>query len=81
MMGPPEDSEDLSVEEAAQAVETVSQDDLAAKIKAALSESPGYEVASHQLRRRSPHLYWRTFLRAPGESARMLIFQVDWLGD
>ena len=77
---PEDDSADLLDEEVERAIETKDTTDLSKKIVAYLQEHPGEQLNSHELRRRKPHLYWRSKILPPTGEPHTIVFQVDWLG-
>ena len=74
-----EDSPDLSGDEVERAVKTVSPADLAHRLSQQVRSHPGWKLASHELRRRKPHLYWRNRMTSPDGEELVLIYVVDWL--
>jgi hypothetical protein len=76
---PEDDSDDLTDEEVARAVNTADTHDLSTRIVVVLRESPGTQLEKHELRRRKPHLYWRARLRSPTGEERVMVFVADWL--
>lgn len=87
MPPPEENSPDLTDEEVSQAVPTTSESEFTKLVAAELT--PGhasvgkgdarYALHKHELRRRTPNLYWRVYLGCPGEPDKVLVYQVDWL--
>lgn len=82
-----DDSPDLSDHEVDHAVVTVDSNQLAQLLGEALvpsSASVGtggaqYAIARHEVRRRRPHLYLRSYLVCAGEAEKVLLHRVDWL--
>jgi hypothetical protein len=87
--GPPpaEDSEDITEEEVQGAVVSDDEQHLAKLLATELlpghasvgKQDARYAMTRHELRRRSPHLYYRARLGCPGEPDKVLVFQIDWL--
>lgn len=77
---PEDDSEDLLDEEVERAIVTTDTSDLSKKIVAYLQEHSGEQLNSHELRRRKPHLYWRSRIIPSTGDPHTIVFQVDWLG-
>lgn len=79
---PEDDSPDLTDEEIASAVATVSSDAIVSAVQSArcsTCQQGSMRLTSHELRRRKPHLYWRVGLVcAQGHNASM-VFLTDWL--
>lgn len=87
-MSTEEDSADLTDEEVKRAVETTGSNQLAQLLLRALAggsrsvgESGRYTVARHEIRRRQPHLYLRSFLVGADKTEVVLLHRVDWLED
>lgn len=85
-MSTEEDSADLTDQEVRSAVETVDFEQLAQLLSRALApESPSvgecgrYSVARHEIRRRRPHLFLRSYLFRPGEPERVVLHRIDWV--
>ena len=78
---PEEDSEDLTDEHVAQAVETKGPDDLVERMKLLSCATCGARFATlnHALRRRAPHLYSRTEAKCAAGHAEVRVYRVDWL--
>jgi hypothetical protein len=78
---PEEDSEDLTDEQVAQAVETKGQADLTVRLVHLSCSTCGalHEAVDHALRRRAPHLYSRTKAKCPAGHDEVFVYCVDWL--
>lgn len=80
---PEEDSEDLTDEEIAGALETTDSNHFVKLfeelLRPAVRPNVTGVVQSYQLRRRKPHLYCRATLGFSGEPDKVVIFRVDWL--
>jgi hypothetical protein len=83
-----EDSADLTDNEVERAVVTVGFNQLAQLLARALAPehtSVGnkgrYAVERHEIRRRSPHLYLKSYLVCPGAPPKVVLHRVDWMDD
>lgn len=76
---PKEDSEDLTDDEVAGALEAETSSDVARRVRQEIQESP-FTVKAHELRRRGDSLFWRVRLVAGGGVEKALVFRADWLG-
>jgi hypothetical protein len=82
-----EDSTDLSDPEVESAVSTESSNQLVQLLVRALSPGEAslgkgdarYALAKQEVRRRSSHLFLRSYLVCPGEPPKVLVHRVDWL--
>lgn len=81
-----DDSHDLEDNEIARAVITLDFEQLAQLLTGALEPGDAtvgsetrYSVTRHEIRRRSPHLYLRSYLVREGEPERVLVHQIDWV--
>jgi hypothetical protein len=88
-MPPDEDSLDLTDSEVSSATVTTDFNQLAQLLVRALSPGEAsvgkgdarYALGGHEVRRRRPHLYLRSYLVCPGEPQKVLLHRVDWLQD
>lgn len=82
---PRDDSEDLTDEEIAGAVDTDGPETLARLIGQEVrhdpesTESGGWTVKLHELRRRGEDLFWRSRLVSTQEPDKVLVYRVNWL--
>lgn len=77
---PDEDSEDLTDEEVASAIETTGTEGIVSGATIPCPECSGVvRVLLHELRRRKPHLYWRTTLECVHGHTTVRLFITDWL--
>lgn len=82
-----EDSVDLTDPEVESAVPTESSEQLVQLLVRALSPGEAsigkgdarYALEKHEVRRRSPSLFLRSYLVCPGEPPKVLVHRVDWL--
>lgn len=81
-----DDSVDLTDDEVEQAVLTIDFNQLTQMLSRALApedasvgKSGRYAVDRHEIRRRSPHLYLRSYLVCPGKPQKVLLHRIDWL--
>lgn len=75
---PKEDSEDLTDEEVAGALEAKTSSDVARLVRQEVLDS-SFTVKAHELRRRGDALFWRVRLVAR-DVEKVLVFRADWLG-
>ncbi len=75
---PKEDSEDLTDEEVAGALEAKTSSDVARRVQQEILDS-SFTIKAHELRRRGESLFWRVRL-VDGAVEKSLVFRVDWLG-
>lgn len=80
---PEDDSPDLTDEEIVGAIPTQDSKSFVSALEEVLRPlvrpNVGGSIASHELRRRKPHLYCRTRIALDGEPDKVLLFEVDWL--
>ena len=73
-----EDSEDLTDFEVLNSIETTDEAHWAALI-ARETMNGGFKSIKHELKRRRPHLYSKTYLKGVGIQDKVLLFRIDWL--
>jgi len=83
-----EDSADLTDDEVEHAVLTVDFNQLAQMLArslaledASVGKNGRYAVERHEVRRRSPHLFLRSYLVCPGEPQKIVLHRIDWIED
>lgn len=75
---PKEDSDDLTDDEVAAAIETKDSSGVVQRLRGEIIETT-FTVKAHELRRRGDSLFWRVRLVA-GDVEKVLVFRADWLG-
>lgn len=76
---PDEDSEDLTDEEVAAAIETEGTEDIVAGTTVPCECGGGVRILLHEFRRRKPHMYWRTTLECSHGHTTKRLFVTDWI--
>lgn len=78
---PDEDSEDLTDEEIAKAISTDNESGIVNTLSALRCGDCGgnVRIVLHELRRRRPHMYWRTTVECDGTHKTSRLFVTDWL--
>jgi hypothetical protein len=82
-MMPQQDSDDLSQDEVDRSMTAATVEAVVEALRGVKCSSckQRLEPRSHELRRKSPHLYWRANLQCEANHKETRVFRVGWLHD